>query len=90
MIIVEGNYLLLNQDPWDKIKGLMDKSIFISIDEDEAKERLIHRHMAAWGWNREKAEHRVVDNDLPNLRLVVENGSERADMSIKSVQEQDS
>jgi pantothenate kinase len=85
VVVVEGNYLLLEDEPWNKIKDLMDKSIFLSVEEEEAQVRITKRHMAAWDWPKDKAEHRVKTNDLPNLRLVVQRGSKRADLTVKSV-----
>ena len=43
IIIIEGNYLLLNEKPWDKVKDLADYTIFISTDPDGLKERLVGR-----------------------------------------------
>ncbi|PRP75628.1 hypothetical protein PROFUN_07994 [Planoprotostelium fungivorum] len=50
IVIVEGNYILLNQEPWKRIQEeLLDESIFISCDIDVAMSRLVQRHKQAWG-----------------------------------------
>lgn len=45
IVLIEGNYLLLNEEPWDEVKTLADDTIFISTDPDGLKERLVGRKM---------------------------------------------
>lgn len=65
VILVEGNYLLLDEDPWATLDGLFDFSIYLDVPDDQIRERLLSR------WEHipqgvEKVEH----NDLPNAARV--------------------
>jgi pantothenate kinase len=44
VIVVEGNYLLLEREGWHTIAPLLDLSFFIELDRDIRIERLIARH----------------------------------------------
>ena len=46
IVILEGNYLLLDIEPWADICKNVDIRWFVEIGEDEAKQRLIRRHLA--------------------------------------------
>ena len=43
IVLIEGNWLLLDEVGWRELSTLCDYSIFISADEDMLKERLIQR-----------------------------------------------
>jgi pantothenate kinase len=43
-VIVEGNYLLLGSDGWERVAPLLDLSLFVEVDEDIRLERLVARH----------------------------------------------
>jgi len=45
IVLIEGNYLLLDEEPWCQIHQLFDDTIFIEADSDELKKRLISRKM---------------------------------------------
>jgi len=80
LVIVEGNYLLLDSDPWGKIKSLCDETWYLDVPESVLLPRLIQRHMAG-GKDRQAAEEKVNSTDLPNARLVAQS-RERADRII--------
>ncbi len=68
-ILVEGNYLLLNQSPWNRLKPLFDFTIFIDVPEAELERRLTsrilqHGHDAAY------AKNWIASNDMLNIRDV--------------------
>ncbi len=44
LVIVEGNYLLLADEPWDRVHGLMDEIWYVDVDEDLRMRRLVARH----------------------------------------------
>jgi pantothenate kinase len=46
---VEGNYLLLNEAPWNQHNNLFDELWYLQITVDDAMERVVKRHMKAWG-----------------------------------------
>ena len=43
IILIEGNWLLLDQDKWRELKSFCDYSIFIEAEENLLKNRLIER-----------------------------------------------
>lgn len=45
-VIVEGNYLLLDRDGWERVAPLLDASVAVLLDEGTRHERLIARHIA--------------------------------------------
>jgi pantothenate kinase len=60
LVVVEGNYLLAPQSPWDRIPGLLAESWFVSTPEEERLRRLVDRHTrhgrtpeAALAWARD-------------------------------------
>ncbi|KAI6780573.1 nicotinamide riboside kinase [Emericellopsis cladophorae] len=71
IVIVEGNYTLLDEEPWNKIAALVDDRWFVDVTPDVARERLAKRHMQA-GIEKtyEAAVARAEDNDLPNGALI--------------------
>lgn len=67
IIIIEGNYLLLDEPEWRDISGLVDLRIFVQVDLQEARERLARRHVEAGIENcRHDALLRVDRNDYLN------------------------
>src|SRR2546423_13296915 len=44
LVITEGNYLLLPDDPWSGIRPLLTEAWFLAPDEPERIERLVSRH----------------------------------------------
>ncbi|KAK8085940.1 hypothetical protein PG994_000914 [Apiospora phragmitis] len=71
IVIIEGNYTLLNEHPWNKIAKLVDERWFVDVPPEVAKERLVLRHLAAGiETSREAAAHRAEENDLPNGDLI--------------------
>jgi pantothenate kinase len=69
IILVEGNYLLLNQAPWDQLKELFDLTIYLEVPEETLRERLITRWIDH-GFDRETALKKAMTNDLPNAQTV--------------------
>ncbi|OBT66776.1 hypothetical protein VE03_04007 [Pseudogymnoascus sp. 23342-1-I1] len=74
IVILEGNYLLLNEHPWDQIQHLVDESWFVSISRETAKDRLVKRHLEAGiETTTEAAALRAEENDLRNADHINEN-----------------
>ena len=69
LIIVEGNYLLLNVSPWNIIRSKMNEIWYIDTPLKTIKERLFHRHISG-GASKNEAERKVVSVDLPNVELI--------------------
>ncbi|KAI1848123.1 hypothetical protein JX266_005836 [Neoarthrinium moseri] len=71
VVIIEGNYTLLDKAPWSKIASSVDERWFVDVSRDVAKERLVARHLAAGiETSREAAMIRAEDNDIPNGDLI--------------------
>ncbi|KAJ9134260.1 Nicotinamide riboside kinase [Pleurostoma richardsiae] len=71
VVIIEGNYTLLDQPPWRKIAKLVDDRWFVDVPPEIAKERLIARHLRAGiETSREAAAQRAEENDIPNGALI--------------------
>lgn len=71
VLVVEGNYLLLDSKPWSTLKPLFDISVSIRVDEDELRRRLMER-WRSHGIKEEDIGAKVEANDLPNGRMVLE------------------
>ncbi len=69
-VVVEGNYLLLDEAPWDALAGLWDFSAFIDVDEAELERRLLRR-WARHGYDEEAARQKALGNDIPNAHRVL-------------------
>ncbi len=69
LVIVEGNYLLLQTEPWDEVRSLLDEVWFI--DHPDRVERLVARHVE-FGRQREAAvERATTGSDGENARLIL-------------------
>jgi pantothenate kinase len=70
VVLLEGNYLLLDDAPWSGLPPLFDRTLFVAVAEDELARRLIAR-WRGYGLGAEAARARAEGNDLPNARLVL-------------------
>ena len=69
VILVEGNYLLLDEQPWSQLNLLFDYSIFLDTPVDVLESRLIQRWLDQ-DHTLEEAKARAFSNDIPNARRV--------------------
>ncbi len=69
LVIVEGNYLLLDTPPWHKLQALLDASWYLSGDENLIHERLLVRHIAG-GRTPTEAEEKIASTDAPNAKMI--------------------
>ncbi|TNV20923.1 nucleoside/nucleotide kinase family protein [Buttiauxella sp. B2] len=81
IVVVEGNWLLLNQPEWQALRSLCDYSIFISASPEQLFERLIGRKIRG-GLTRDQAEEFFHATDGPNV-LCVLNHSQSADVQLR-------
>jgi pantothenate kinase len=71
VIILEGNYTLLDQKPWNEIAGLCEERWFVDAERELVKQRLATRHLLAGiETTALAAEKRAEENDLPNGDLI--------------------
>ncbi|KAF5543695.1 panthothenate kinase uridine kinase-related [Fusarium phyllophilum] len=67
VVIIEGNYVLLDQEPWSRISTLVDDKWFVDVPVDIARERLASRHLRAGiETTIGAAIKRADENDIPN------------------------
>jgi len=82
VILVEGNYLLLQQEPWSQLRLLFDVAVLLEVPEAVLGERLTARWQH-YELPSEEIAAKVNENDLPNGRYVMaESGGE--DYRLKS------
>ncbi|MGL6212072.1 MAG: nucleoside/nucleotide kinase family protein, partial [Paracoccaceae bacterium] len=81
LLVVEGNYLLFNEAPWDEVAPLFDLTVWIDVPEAELDRRLVAR-WAHYGKTPEAARAWIDGNDMPNIRRVVQ-GSRAADVVVR-------
>lgn len=70
IILVEGNYLLLDEPGWRDLAAACDISVMIRADESILRTRLVERKMRG-GTGKEEAERFVEESDLVNARRIL-------------------
>ena len=73
-LVIEGNYLLLNEAPWTSLRPLFDLTVFIDVPIEELDRRLVER-WDFYGRERDAARNWIDTNDMPNIRHVLVAGS---------------
>ncbi|GHJ44676.1 nucleoside/nucleotide kinase family protein [Catellatospora sp. TT07R-123] len=80
VVITEGNYLLLDVAPWDRVRGLLDLAVYLSADDAERVDGLLARQLAK-GLDEAAARDWVLRSDEANARLVATTAA-RADLRL--------
>ena len=75
VILVEGNYVLLNSYPWKQLHKFFNATIMINCDEKILEKRLIER-WENFNLPKEEIDKKVYENDLPNGINVLKNSIE--------------
>ncbi len=70
LVITEGNYLLLDDAPWNRVRAYLDDRWFVDVDPQRRREQLVARHMR-YGRDRSEAEAWARDTDEPNAVRVM-------------------
>jgi pantothenate kinase len=81
LLVIEGNYLLLNEPSWDAAAALFDLTVWIEVPEAELDRRLMARWVH-YGKTPEAARAWIDGNDMPNIRRVTD-GSRAADVVVR-------
>ena len=81
LIITEGNYLLLDEAPWNEVAALLDEIWFVELEQGERLRRLTARHLR-FDNDAAIAKWRATGNDERNARLVAP-GSQRSTLVIE-------
>lgn len=82
ILIVEGNYLLLDTSPWNEISDLLDLSFFLHLTADVTRARLLRRHAEHGRFTPDWIERHVAEVDMVNYS-VVESSAARANVFIE-------
>lgn len=78
LVVAEGNYLLVSDGPWGRLRDLLDEVWFLDLDRDERLRRLTDRHVR-YGRDRATAATRARVPDEANARLIA-GTAHRADL----------
>lgn len=81
LLLVEGNYLLLDEMPWRGLGALFDLTVFLDVPRAELETRLVRRWLQH-GHDQEQARLRALSNDIPNALRVI-TGSRPPDIAIR-------
>ena len=80
IVLIEGNYLLLDEEPWNRLSDLCDASVFIEADEQSLCDRLIQRKLNG-GMAPHEAVAFVRQSDLRNVKRILEH-RKKADVTL--------
>ncbi len=80
IVLVEGNWLLFQDERWGSVRDLADYTVFISAKEESLRGRLIERKMKG-GLTREEAEEFYRTGDGVNVRRTLA-GSSDGDLTL--------
>lgn len=81
LVITEGNYLLVDQSPWNEVRPLLDEVWFVDVDDAVRVPRLIARHIE-FGKTPDDAREWVMRSDEANAALVATT-RDRADVIVR-------
>ena len=70
IVIIEGLYVFLAIEPWKKASLMLDERCLIEVDAQDARERLIARHVVSGvAKDISEANWRAEENDIPSLLI---------------------
>ena len=73
IVLVDGNYVALDEPVWRDARALFDEVWFVEVDLGVARARLAARHVRAGiAADLEAGDRRAVENDIPNGREIIE------------------
>ena len=70
VLVVEGNYLLLGEEPWASLRPLFDLAVLVDVPEAVLRARLSERWVG-YGLTEAEIGWKLDGNDLPNGRLIM-------------------
>jgi pantothenate kinase len=86
ILVVEGNYLLLGDEPWTGVKPLLDYAVFVDLPREKVRARLVKRHAEEGLFTEERNREHIERVDLANFDKVALS-RDRADVVIEVVTE---
>jgi pantothenate kinase len=81
LVVSEGNYLLLDDPPWPRVRACFDEVWFCDVDDAERRRRLVARHVQ-FGKSPDAAHAWVHGTDELNAELV-RRYRDRADLVVR-------
>lgn len=72
VVLVEGNYLLLDEPGWVGLHPLWALKVFLGVDLATLETRLTDRWVG-FGLDKQAARERALSNDIPNAERVIRN-----------------
>jgi pantothenate kinase len=85
LVVTEGNYLLVPEEPWSGVRLVLDEVWYLDLDEELRLRRLVARHMA-YGRSRPEAKARSYGSDQVNAELIATTRN-RADLIVRVVED---
>ena len=83
IVLVEGNYLLLDTEPWSLLrKAVFDETWYLDVSIQECKRRLMTRHVKV-GLSEAQALKRINTNDGINAELILKQSPANADRIVR-------
>ena len=80
LIVTEGNYLLLEEAPWNQLPGVLDEIWYLDVPEDLRYARLLARHIR-FGRSEQQARDWIASTDEPNA-VRIASCRHRADLQV--------
>jgi len=77
MVLIEGNYLLLQQQPWYELRAHFDLTVYLDVSPEVLRSRLVAR-WCAHELTEPQAQARAEPNDMKNVEILC-SASARAD-----------
>ncbi|WP_343313238.1 nucleoside/nucleotide kinase family protein [Brucella sp. BE17] len=84
ILLVEGNYLLLDEEPWSRLGSLFDLTVALDVPLPILERRLVDRWLH-YGFDPDAARAKAHANDLPNAERVI-TYSRKADYILSSTE----
>ena len=75
LIISEGNWLLLQDEPWPMLLPLYDHTALVVADMETLEQRNRERWVG-YDYSEEMIREKLEGNDMPNARLVYERSAQ--------------
>ncbi|KAF9617997.1 hypothetical protein IFM89_039368, partial [Coptis chinensis] len=83
VVIVEGNYLLLEEGIWNEVSSIFDEKWFLEVDIVTAMQRVLKRFTSEMRLPLDTAKWRSEYNDRPNAEII-NKSKKNADLVIRS------
>lgn len=80
LVLTEGNYLLLEAEPWHRVRPMLHEAWYLEVPEEVRMARLLDRHVH-FGRTPDRARAWMAAVDVPNAELIGRT-RERADLVV--------